>query len=338
MLITHRVLLIASLVFVSLQIYSPIHISAQGKLPYVGVGFTSEWMLPGGLIHLRARTYSPSEGRFLQRDLFAGFSNRPQSLNRFYYNDPINTTDPSGYSSINGQGPRIFSPMFADGGRPSFSGGSNSIAGGRGQGLTGIGGVGMYRGAPTSPQILPPNPVRAIPPQPIPIPPSIARPPVGISVPTAPRIVQYDPIRHQRLIEPFFQKADALSKAAYDSASAPRANFARDLIADAGEGLGVRVAIRADPPELIGGYSYLNTPGDPQTLRISCFHSNGGVGRALLDDARALGYTLGYDRIDLWADMRAVRFFVNNGGQMDCLSHCTWPTQPMPRYRNPLEF
>jgi RHS repeat-associated protein len=51
-----------------------------------------------GTLYLRARHYLPRLGRFLQRDSFAGFPERPQSLNRFAYaeNNPVNHTDPSG--------------------------------------------------------------------------------------------------------------------------------------------------------------------------------------------------------------------------------------------------
>jgi RHS repeat-associated protein len=63
-------------------------------------GFTGEWHSPDGTIHLRARTYLPSIGRFLQRDAFEGFPERPMSLNRGTYaeNDPIELVDPSGYT------------------------------------------------------------------------------------------------------------------------------------------------------------------------------------------------------------------------------------------------
>ena len=51
-----------------------------------------------GFAYLRARTYDPQVGRFLQRDPFAGWAAGPQGLNRYAYvaNNPVNLTDPSG--------------------------------------------------------------------------------------------------------------------------------------------------------------------------------------------------------------------------------------------------
>ena len=48
--------------------------------------------------YLRARYYDPSNGRFLSRDQFSGFLERPLSLNKYGYveGNPINATDPSG--------------------------------------------------------------------------------------------------------------------------------------------------------------------------------------------------------------------------------------------------
>ena len=64
------------------------------------LGFTGELQdLMTGLVYLRARHYHPVLGRFLQRDSFAGFQQRPQSLNRYAYteNNPVNHRDPSGH-------------------------------------------------------------------------------------------------------------------------------------------------------------------------------------------------------------------------------------------------
>jgi RHS repeat-associated protein len=60
-------------------------------------GFTGE-MQSGGLVHLRARDYSPEYGRFLTRDSWAGDSSRPLSLNKWGYveGNPINLKDPNG--------------------------------------------------------------------------------------------------------------------------------------------------------------------------------------------------------------------------------------------------
>ncbi len=63
------------------------------------LGYTGELMgQSDGTIYLRARHYLPTLGRFLQRDTFAGFTHRPQSLNRYVYaeNCPISLVDPSG--------------------------------------------------------------------------------------------------------------------------------------------------------------------------------------------------------------------------------------------------
>src|SRR5690606_10954101 len=59
-----------------------------------------------GLVYLRARHYHPVLGRFLQRDSFDGFGQRPQSLNRYSYteNNPVNLVDPSGHIAVCFQG------------------------------------------------------------------------------------------------------------------------------------------------------------------------------------------------------------------------------------------
>ena len=53
-----------------------------------------------GTIYLRARYYNPSNGRFTQRDSFAGKQGDPLSLNLYTYchNNPIRYIDPSGHS------------------------------------------------------------------------------------------------------------------------------------------------------------------------------------------------------------------------------------------------
>ncbi|MBK6794085.1 MAG: hypothetical protein IPG80_16485 [Anaerolineales bacterium] len=50
------------------------------------------------LIYLRARYYSPADGRFQSRDTWGGDYNRPMSLNRWMYveGNPISFTDPTG--------------------------------------------------------------------------------------------------------------------------------------------------------------------------------------------------------------------------------------------------
>jgi RHS repeat-associated protein len=49
-------------------------------------------------VYLRKRTYTPSTGRFLQADSFAGVATQPASLNRYIYaaNSPFHFADPSG--------------------------------------------------------------------------------------------------------------------------------------------------------------------------------------------------------------------------------------------------
>jgi RHS repeat-associated protein len=72
-----------------------------------GFGFTGEQQFADGTINLRARTYVPALGRFLQRDSFAGFEARPQSLNRYAYveGNPGNLVDPSGHFSLYSDSP-----------------------------------------------------------------------------------------------------------------------------------------------------------------------------------------------------------------------------------------
>jgi hypothetical protein len=52
------------------------------------------------MVYLRARYYSPGEGRFLSRDTWGGSYNNPLSLNRWNYveGNPVTYTDPSGRS------------------------------------------------------------------------------------------------------------------------------------------------------------------------------------------------------------------------------------------------
>ncbi len=55
-----------------------------------------------GFYYLRARWMDPSVGRFTQQDAFAGLPSSPQSLNKygFTHSDPINNSDPSGYTNL----------------------------------------------------------------------------------------------------------------------------------------------------------------------------------------------------------------------------------------------
>jgi RHS repeat-associated protein len=65
--------------------------------------YTGEQTDPNGLVYLRARYYSPSDGRFLSRDTWGGDMSSPQSLNRWNYvvGNPVNYTDPSGHCGRN---------------------------------------------------------------------------------------------------------------------------------------------------------------------------------------------------------------------------------------------
>ncbi len=61
-------------------------------------GFTGEMADVTGLTYLRARYYSPLEGRFMSRDTWEGDARRPLSMNRWMYveGNPVNLIDPSG--------------------------------------------------------------------------------------------------------------------------------------------------------------------------------------------------------------------------------------------------
>jgi RHS repeat-associated protein len=63
-------------------------------------GYTGEPRDSTGLVHLRARMYDPTIGRFMSRDSFAGLAELPLSQNRHAYvhGNPVNETDPSGHS------------------------------------------------------------------------------------------------------------------------------------------------------------------------------------------------------------------------------------------------
>ena len=51
-----------------------------------------------GNVYLRARTYNPAVGRFLQQDSLLGMPFQPNSLHRYTYafNNPVNVVDPGG--------------------------------------------------------------------------------------------------------------------------------------------------------------------------------------------------------------------------------------------------
>ncbi|MDO7908785.1 RHS repeat-associated core domain-containing protein [Paenibacillus sp. JX-17] len=56
------------------------------------------WDAVTGLQYLRTRWYDPDLGRFIQKDTFEGFMNRPSSLNPYVYveNNPTTYVDPTG--------------------------------------------------------------------------------------------------------------------------------------------------------------------------------------------------------------------------------------------------
>jgi len=64
-------------------------------------GFTGETTDANGLIYLRARYYSPEQGRFITRDNWEGSYSIPMSYNKwlYVYNNSINNLDPSGFQS-----------------------------------------------------------------------------------------------------------------------------------------------------------------------------------------------------------------------------------------------
>lgn len=71
---------------------------SQGGASASSYGFAGEWTDATGLQHLRARYYSPQQGRFLTGDPFPGFLGMPQTQNPYIYalNNPALLTDPSG--------------------------------------------------------------------------------------------------------------------------------------------------------------------------------------------------------------------------------------------------
>jgi RHS repeat-associated protein len=61
-------------------------------------GYTGEWMDSSGLVYLRARYYSPVQGRFMTRDTWGGNQGQPMSYNAWLYGyaNPIKYVDPTG--------------------------------------------------------------------------------------------------------------------------------------------------------------------------------------------------------------------------------------------------
>lgn len=73
-------------------------------------------------LYLRARTYNPANGRFLQQDSVLGQTNQPRTLHRYTYafNNPVNYTDPSGHMPPTGGGTP---PANSGGSSPEYVGG-----------------------------------------------------------------------------------------------------------------------------------------------------------------------------------------------------------------------
>jgi RHS repeat-associated protein len=155
---------------------SVLNSSGSGQSVY---GFTGEERDQSGLIFLRARYLRSDLGVFLSRDLWAGDTFRPQSLNGFSYGEenPVNRTDANG---LQAQGIVIDCQLYmqqcvalltavATGGGTIISG--VIVIGGQvlvvGTGVVIVGGIiyDMFHAPPTLP--VPPVPAPA-PPKPIP--------------------------------------------------------------------------------------------------------------------------------------------------------------------------
>ena len=84
-------------------------------------GFAGEEQDDSGHVFLRARTYNPETGRFLQSDPVLGMPDQPRTLHRYAYafNNPVNYTDPAGLmppqtgSGGGFQGQRVYPPSHS---------------------------------------------------------------------------------------------------------------------------------------------------------------------------------------------------------------------------------
>jgi RHS repeat-associated protein len=75
-------------------------------------GFAGEEQDPlTGQVFLRARTYAPATGRFLQADPLPGIPGQPNTLHRYAYafNNPVNFVDPAGTMTFTNGAPRPLS-------------------------------------------------------------------------------------------------------------------------------------------------------------------------------------------------------------------------------------
>jgi RHS repeat-associated protein len=84
------------------QTYDPYGtVASTSGLSHTDYGFTGEqYSASTQMLYLRARYYSPAEGRFQSRDTWSGDANRPLSMNRWGYveGNPVTYSDPEGYS------------------------------------------------------------------------------------------------------------------------------------------------------------------------------------------------------------------------------------------------
>ncbi len=80
--------------------YDPSGIQTASGTSQQVLGYTGEPQDPdNGLVYLRARSYDPAIGRFLERDSALPSAGNPDSLNRYTYagNNPTSNSDPSGH-------------------------------------------------------------------------------------------------------------------------------------------------------------------------------------------------------------------------------------------------
>jgi RHS repeat-associated protein len=85
----------------SVESYRPfgLPLEGEGGAPY---GYTGEWWEgEAGLLYLRARWYTPSQGRLLSRDTVPGYAKRPLTQHLWLYAlaNPVRYVDPSGHNA-----------------------------------------------------------------------------------------------------------------------------------------------------------------------------------------------------------------------------------------------
>lgn len=85
--------------------YEPWGAPKAGSASLGGFGFTGEQTdSETGFVYLRARSYDPASGRFVQQDSYLGSTVDPASMHLYGYvgNNPIRRTDPSGHEASEG--------------------------------------------------------------------------------------------------------------------------------------------------------------------------------------------------------------------------------------------